>query len=185
MEHRHRPELQGLRALAVLLVVVYHVWLGRVSGGVDVFFVLTGFLITGQLFRAAGRGPIAFRPLWSRMVRRLFPAATTVLLVTTAAAVLLLPQTRWLQTIREIAAAALYVENWALATDPEPPYQHIPDLPGNVTFLDFSDYYCTADVCPPVVGNVLVYLDHNHTSATFMATLSPIAERMIHQLLAW
>lgn len=51
------------------------------------------------------------------MVRRLFPAATAVLLVTTAAAVLLLPQTRWLQTIREIGAAALYVENWALATD--------------------------------------------------------------------
>lgn len=68
---------------------------------------------------------------------------------------------------------------------PDPPYQHIPDLPGNVTFLNFSNYYCTADVCPPVVGNVLVYLDHNHTSATFMATLSPIAERTIREVLAW
>ncbi|TDX91272.1 acyltransferase family protein, partial [Amycolatopsis arida] len=58
---RYRPELQGLRALAVLLVVVYHVWLDRVSGGVDVFFVLSGFLITGQLVRSCARGGIRFR----------------------------------------------------------------------------------------------------------------------------
>src|SRR5690625_1559933 len=50
-----RPEIQGLRAVAILLVVVYHVWLGRVSGGVDVFLLLTGFLITGSLLRAVER----------------------------------------------------------------------------------------------------------------------------------
>ena len=54
----YRPELQGLRAVAVTLVVVYHVWFGRVSGGVDVFFLISGFLLTGQLVRAAGRGPL-------------------------------------------------------------------------------------------------------------------------------
>jgi peptidoglycan/LPS O-acetylase OafA/YrhL len=113
----YRPELQGLRALAVLLVVIYHVWLGRVSGGVDVFFVISGFLLTGQLTRAAGRGRVEFRPLWGRMIKRLFPAALTVLVAVMAASILLLPESRWFQTIREVIASALYLENWQLAAD--------------------------------------------------------------------
>ena len=70
----YRPELQGLRGLAVALVVVYHVWLNRVSGGVDVFFLVSGFLLTGQLVRAAERGPLRLgrRPFPLRL-RRLFP----------------------------------------------------------------------------------------------------------------
>ncbi|WP_084143785.1 acyltransferase family protein [Amycolatopsis taiwanensis] len=112
-----RPEIQGLRALACALVVVYHVWLDRISGGVDAFFVISGFLLTGQLVRARARGRIQFRPLWGRMFTRLFPAALTVLLVTLALGVLLLPQARWLQTIREVTSATLYFENWRLAID--------------------------------------------------------------------
>lgn len=114
---KYRPELQGLRALAAVLVVVYHVWLGRISGGVDVFFLISGFLITGQLFRAAGRGRIEFRPMWGRMIKRLFPAALTVLLAVVGLSILLLPQDRWFQTIKEVFASALYVENWRLAAD--------------------------------------------------------------------
>ncbi|MDQ0381906.1 acyltransferase family protein [Amycolatopsis thermophila] len=114
---RFRPEIEGLRALACVLVVVYHVWLGRISGGVDVFFFLTGFLITGQLFRAGLRGRVEFRPLWARMITRLFPATLTVLLVVVVAGALVLPQSRWPGTIREVFAAALYLENWQLAAD--------------------------------------------------------------------
>jgi peptidoglycan/LPS O-acetylase OafA/YrhL len=114
---RFRPEVQGLRALAVLLVVVYHVWLGRVSGGVDVFFLISGFLITGQLYRARKRGRIEFRPMWGRMIKRLFPATLTVLAAVIALSLVLLPEYRWFQTIREVVAAALYAENWQLAAD--------------------------------------------------------------------
>ncbi len=114
---RYRPELQGLRALAVSLVVVYHVWLNRVSGGVDVFFLVSGFLLTGQLARAAGRGPITLRALWRRMAARLLPAALVVLLATVVAAAVILPMGRWFQTIRELAASALFVQNWQLAAD--------------------------------------------------------------------
>ncbi|RKT54938.1 acyltransferase family protein [Saccharothrix australiensis] len=114
---RFRPEIQGLRAVAVTLVVVYHVWLGRVSGGVDVFFVVSGFLVTGQLLRAVARGRVDLVPLWGRMIKRLFPAALTVLLAVMAVCVVALPGSRWFQTIREVVAAALYLENWQLAAD--------------------------------------------------------------------
>ncbi|MBB3664868.1 MULTISPECIES: acyltransferase family protein [Prauserella salsuginis group] len=112
---RYRPELQGLRALACALVVIYHVWLDRVSGGVDVFFFVTGFLITGQLFRASLRDRVRFRATWGRFVKRLFPATMTVLVGTVVAAYFLLPETRWEQTASEIVASALFFENWQLA----------------------------------------------------------------------
>ncbi|RZQ60121.1 acyltransferase family protein [Amycolatopsis suaedae] len=114
---RYRPELQGLRAVAALLVVVYHVWLNRVSGGVDVFFLISGFLLTGQLVRAAAGAGIRWGAMWGRMVRRLFPAALTVLLGVVVASFLLLPENRWFSTIREVAASALYLENWQLVAD--------------------------------------------------------------------
>ncbi|OLT09449.1 hypothetical protein BJF78_30780 [Pseudonocardia sp. CNS-139] len=113
----YRPELQGLRALAVVLVVVYHVWVGRVSGGVDVFFFVTGFLLTGQLVRAAEQGSLDVRQRWSRTLVRLVPTAAVVLAATAVAGAVLLPASRWAQTVREIGAAALFVENWQLAAD--------------------------------------------------------------------
>ncbi|HEY8374191.1 MAG TPA: acyltransferase family protein [Pseudonocardiaceae bacterium] len=113
----YRPELDGLRAVAALLVVIYHIWLGRVSGGVDVFFLISGFLITGQLYRASTRQQLDLRRTWGRMLARLLPAAAVVLVTVTAAGVLFLPENRWLQTIREIFASALFFENWQLAAD--------------------------------------------------------------------
>jgi len=113
----YRPELEGLRALAATLVVVYHVWLGRVSGGVDVFFLISGFLITGQVARGFERGDRVLARVWSRMARRLLPSVATVLLAVVGLSLALLPEDRWFQTIREVAASALFLENWELARD--------------------------------------------------------------------
>ncbi|MFL1431414.1 MULTISPECIES: acyltransferase family protein [unclassified Nocardiopsis] len=111
-----RPEIEGLRAVAVLLVAVYHIWFGRVSGGVDVFLFLTGFLITGSLVRAAERdGRIAPFAFWTRLLRRLTPAVGVVLAAVLAMAYLWLPRSRWPDVIAEVYASALYHENWALA----------------------------------------------------------------------
>ncbi|MBB5909101.1 hypothetical protein BKA25_003417 [Actinoalloteichus hymeniacidonis] len=66
-----------------------------------------------------------------------------------------------------------------------PPYELIPDVPANVSFLDFSDYICTEDECPPAIGNVLVYLDHNHIGATYMRTMAPFLETEIYELTGW
>jgi len=113
-----RPEIQGLRAVAVVSVVLFHIWPGLVPGGyvgVDVFFVISGFFITGMLFREAeATGSISLVGFYERRVRRLLPAANLVL-VAVALATPLLPPARWKDTAWEIAASALYAENWRLS----------------------------------------------------------------------
>lgn len=112
-----RPEIEGLRAVAVLLVAIYHIWFGRVSGGVDVFLLVTGFLITGSLLRMVeAHGRVRFAAFWSRLFRRLFPPVAIVLIGVLLATFLWLPEPRWRGTISEVVSSALYVENWNLAT---------------------------------------------------------------------
>ncbi|WP_179808922.1 acyltransferase family protein [Nocardiopsis sinuspersici] len=113
----HRPEIDGLRAVAVLLVAAYHVWLGRVSGGVDVFLMLTGFLITTSLVRAATGGTIRYGAFLARLAARLVPTAAVVVLATLAATWLFLPETRWSDAPGDAVAALLYHTNWHLALD--------------------------------------------------------------------
>ena len=82
------------------------------------FFLITGFLLTGQLVRAAARGPLDLRRRWRRTLLRIGPAALTVLVsVAVSPGAVLLPEGRWAQAIRELLASALFVENWRLAAD--------------------------------------------------------------------
>jgi peptidoglycan/LPS O-acetylase OafA/YrhL len=112
----HRPEIQGLRAVAALLVASYHIWFGRVSGGVDVFIVVSAFLITTSLVsRYEAKGHIDFLAFWGGLVRRLVPAAFVVLIAVLIASVLWVPRGHWIDTYIETAASAFYVENWRLA----------------------------------------------------------------------
>jgi peptidoglycan/LPS O-acetylase OafA/YrhL len=115
-----RDDIQALRALAVLLVLAYHLWPRRLPGGyvgVDVFFVISGYLITGQLAREAAAGGISFSRFWIRRSRRLLPSALLVLGLSALATLAWLPERAWRQTFREISAATLYVQNWILARD--------------------------------------------------------------------
>jgi hypothetical protein len=84
-DRRFRPDVEGLRAVAVLLVVFYHANVARVTGGfvgVDVFFVISGFVITGLLLREhRGTGRTSILNFYARRVRRILPAATLVILV--------------------------------------------------------------------------------------------------------
>ena len=114
-----RPDVEGLRAVAVLSVLAYHAGLPVVTGGfagVDVFFVLSGFLITGQLLREVGStGTVDLPAFYGRRFKRLLPAATTVLVFTVIASWLVLPSTRLREVWGDVAASALYVVNWRLA----------------------------------------------------------------------
>jgi peptidoglycan/LPS O-acetylase OafA/YrhL len=113
------PEVQALRALAVLLVVLYHFWPLRLPGGfvgVDVFFVISGFLITSHLHReVVRRGRISLTSFYARRARRLLPASLLVLLATAVGSALVLPVTRWVSTAGDILASTFYVQNWGLA----------------------------------------------------------------------
>ena len=113
-----RPDIQGLRAVAVLLVLAYHLWPDSLTGGfvgVDVFFVISGFLITAHLLEHPPRRSRDLLEFWGRRIRRLLPAAFLVLAVTVVASRILAPETRWAANAGEIIASALYVQNWVLA----------------------------------------------------------------------
>ncbi|MEX0426258.1 acyltransferase family protein [Nocardioides sp. DS6] len=113
-----RTDIQGLRAIAVSAVVLYHFWPRRLTGGyvgVDVFLVISGFLITTHLLRrpiATGRDLLGF---WARRIRRLLPSACLVLAVTLVASIAWAPDTMLRRIAEEVLSAALYVENWYLA----------------------------------------------------------------------
>jgi len=112
---KFRPEIQGLRSLAVLMVMSYHIWLGRVSGGVDVFLLISAFLMTLQFVGRYEQGrPMALLKHWLHLFRRLIPAAVTVLVAILAASILFLPRTRWMEVISQGWASLFYAENWLL-----------------------------------------------------------------------
>ena len=113
--------MQGLRAIAVLAVVLYHFWPARFSGGyvgVDIFFVISGFLITAHLMRElTATGTVRLGQFWARRARRLLPASLLVLLFCALVAMspYLTPISALPNEVREILASTFYVENWYLA----------------------------------------------------------------------
>lgn len=114
-----RPDIEGLRAIAVLFVLIWHAgvpWLPGGFVGVDVFFVVSGFLMTAILHREMLQtGKINITGFYARRARRLIPASVATLIVTGIATYLILPATRWREIGLDIAAAGGYVVNWRLA----------------------------------------------------------------------
>ncbi|HEU4360391.1 MAG TPA: acyltransferase family protein [Mycobacterium sp.] len=114
----YRHDLDGLRGIAIALVAVYHIWFGRVSGGVDVFLALSGFFFGGKLLRVALRPGSSLSPVPDviRLVRRLLPALVVVLAGSAVLTILIQPQTRW-ETFADQSLASLgYYQNWELAS---------------------------------------------------------------------
>jgi peptidoglycan/LPS O-acetylase OafA/YrhL len=112
---RFRPDVDGLRAIAILLVVGYHAGVpGLHAGfmGVDVFFVISGFLITTVLVEEMDRtGTVELRRFWARRARRLLPAASVVALCTLLAGMVVLSPLDWASLANEGLAATTYWSN--------------------------------------------------------------------------
>jgi peptidoglycan/LPS O-acetylase OafA/YrhL len=115
-----RPEIQALRAIAVLLVLVYHLWPRTLPGGfvgVDVFFVISGFLITSLLLREIDRtGTLSLSRFWARRARRILPASLVTLLFCAIATIAVVPLNYWQQFFADMRASTEYVQNWHLAS---------------------------------------------------------------------
>lgn len=113
-----RPDIQALRALAVAGVLLTHLWPSGLTGGyvgVDVFFVISGYLITAHLLRElASTGRIDLAAFWARRIRRLLPAALLVIAVTLLILRIVVPYPVWTENAVQAIGAALYVENLEL-----------------------------------------------------------------------
>ncbi|MGH9271771.1 MAG: acyltransferase family protein, partial [Ilumatobacteraceae bacterium] len=118
-ETAFRPDVEGLRALAVVAVLLFHARVAGFDGGfigVDVFFVLSGFLITRLLLRElAATGTISLKAFWARRARRLLPASCLVLVVTVIAAHWMLPPLDQRTLAVDAAASATFLVNFVFA----------------------------------------------------------------------
>ncbi|MDQ1083273.1 MULTISPECIES: acyltransferase family protein [Microbacterium] len=114
----YRPDIDGLRAVAIALVVVYHVWFGRVSGGVDVFLMLSAFFLTRGFVRRM-TGPAPVRPVAHLLglFRRLVPAASVTLIGVLGVVWAVYPETAWRPVWEQTWASLTYSQNWLLAAD--------------------------------------------------------------------
>ncbi|OBA89874.1 acyltransferase [Mycobacteriaceae bacterium 1482268.1] len=132
-----RPDIEGLRAAAVLAVVLFHAEVPGVGGGyigVDVFFVISGFLITGMLWREVNAsGTVRLRRFYGARARRLLPASALVGIVTAIGSALFLPPLQVPSVLMDGIWSALYVGNYRFAMQwrnyfdtflPESPFQH-------------------------------------------------------------
>src|SRR5205085_8502754 len=113
---RYRPYLDGLRAVAVYLVVAFHSGLSQITGGyigVDIFFVLSGFLVTRILVRdLASVGRVQWRRFYARRVRRILPAAVVALVATALVYATVASPSDMLGALGGFRAAFFYVGNW-------------------------------------------------------------------------
>ncbi len=118
-DRRFRPDVQGLRAVAILLVVLFHAGIPGISGGyvgVDVFFVISGFVITGLLLREREVGRrTSFLNFYSRRARRIIPAASVVIIVTVIAAFHYLGSLTGHETAIDGQWAAVFLANFHFA----------------------------------------------------------------------
>src|SRR6266566_5559543 len=111
---KYRPDVDGLRAVAVLAVLGFHLSPRFVPGGyvgVDVFFVISGFLISGIVIAQLSEGRFTFADFYARRIRRIFPSLIVVLLACLAIGWFVLVDEEFAQLLKHVAASAAFVPN--------------------------------------------------------------------------
>ncbi|UVJ42786.1 acyltransferase [Pseudomonas sp. LS1212] len=116
----YRPDIDGMRALAILYVVIFHAFPSLMQGGfvgVDIFFVISGFLISSIIFRGLKGGDFSFARFYSHRVKRIFPALLVVLFSCYFVGWFVLLPDEFSQLGKHIAAGAGYVQNFVLSSE--------------------------------------------------------------------
>jgi len=114
---KYRPDIDGLRAVAVLAVIAFHAFPNRLPGGfigVDIFFVISGFLISTILFEKIEKQTFSFSEFYSRRIRRIFPALVLVLMASLSFGWFVLISDELNQLGKHVAAGAAFVSNFVL-----------------------------------------------------------------------
>lgn len=114
---KYRPDVDGMRALAILSVLIFHAYPSTLPGGfvgVDIFFVISGYLISSIIFRGLTLGTFSFFDFYARRVRRIFPAVTVVILGSFPLGFFFLTPYELEDLIRKSPYAAFFLENWRL-----------------------------------------------------------------------
>jgi peptidoglycan/LPS O-acetylase OafA/YrhL len=112
--HKNRPEIDGLRAIAIVPVVLYHAGIKQFSGGfigVDVFFVISGFLITSIIYSDVQKGRFSIAAFYERRIRRIIPALSAMLVFCIAVSFLVLMPGAFREFGRSVSTATLFVSN--------------------------------------------------------------------------
>jgi peptidoglycan/LPS O-acetylase OafA/YrhL len=112
---KYRPDIDGLRAVAVLGVVIYHAFPWIIPGGfigVDIFFVISGYLISGILYKGHRAGNFSFKEFYARRIRRLFPALITMLVLSLILGHRLLLTNEFQELGRQVAAGTFFLQNF-------------------------------------------------------------------------
>ncbi|AZA09856.1 acyltransferase family protein [Corynebacterium pseudopelargi] len=113
---KYRYDLDGLRGIAIAFVVIFHVFVGKVSGGVDVFLLLSGYFFLGSQLRYAQKPNAKLNPWWPlwRAIRRLVPSLIVVLLSTAICISILTPELKQADIGAQMLASMGYYQNWEL-----------------------------------------------------------------------
>ncbi|MGB4866995.1 MAG: acyltransferase, partial [Hyphomicrobium sp.] len=112
----YRPDIDGLRAVAVLAVVLFHAKLGAISGGyvgVDIFFVISGYLITSIVVREIGEGTFSLADFYERRIRRIFPALFVVVFASLIAGWNILTPKDYADLAKSAMNTAIFMSNFA------------------------------------------------------------------------